>query len=245
MISQIVIFCSLLILFLVWRHNRIRIRYWIELLNERGWKSTVHYDRCLTVFRKVYDDVNSMEVSINERKRLNVYDDTSYVYGEVIFFSFVRILEKTEPKPGEVFYDLGSGAGKAVVIAALVFDFSKACGIEKLDALYNLSIELQEKLKNLPERQELLHHKEINLQFIHGDMLTQDFSDGDVIFMNATCFSEEMLTKLTAKLLKLKVGARIIVASANFDAIGGLERKYSHLHLMSWGLASIKIYERV
>lgn len=245
MITRIVIFSIILLIFLVWRFNRQRIRYWAALLQERGWKSTVHYDRCLTIFKKLYSNVNAAKISISERNTKGLSDNIAYTYGEVVFYSFVRILEMAEPKPQEVFYDLGSGAGKAVFIAGLVFDFSKACGIEKLEGLYNLSIETLANLKTLPERETLLSHKETNIQFIHGDFLQEDFSDADIVFINATCFRGDLFNEIIVRLLKLKPGARVILGSANLENIGGFELKYSNLHLMSWGLNAVKIYQRI
>jgi predicted RNA methylase len=149
------------------------------------------------------------------------------------------------PKPGEVFYDLGSGAGKAAMIAGLAFDFSKVRGIEKLDDLHATSTALLKKLPQLPEFQQLLPNKHINIQFIHNDFLKEDISDADLVFANATCFRADLWNNLITKLLSLKKGARIIVASQSLDAIGGFELKYSDLHLMSWGLSTISIYERI
>lgn len=245
MLTQVIIYCSLLLIFFLWRFNRNRIRYWVALLNERGWKSTIHYDRCLKIFKKLYDNVNAMKISINERKERGIYSDSTYTYGEVTFYSFVKILEMAHPKPGEVFYDLGSGAGKAVMIAGLVYDFSKVCGIEQLNGLYELSMELRQKFQDLPEVNTLFPQKKNSIQFIHGDFLQQDISDGDIIFISATCFRGEMLNELIVKLLKLKVGARIILGSANLEQVGGFELKYSNMHLMSWGLNTVNIYQRI
>ena len=48
----------------------------------------------------------------------------SLIYGEVDFHSFARVLRKINPKPGCVFYDLGSGTAKAVFVARFMHDFS-------------------------------------------------------------------------------------------------------------------------
>jgi Histone methylation protein DOT1 len=61
----------------------------------------------------------------------------SLIYGEVEFKSFYRVLRKINPQPGLVFYDLGSGTGKAVFLARLTQDFSKCIGIEVLHSLHN------------------------------------------------------------------------------------------------------------
>ncbi len=245
MTYQLIIFIALLTLFGVWRWKRNTIRYWVELWHERGLKSTVHYDRCLTVFKTLYTDVNGMGASLQERREKGIMHDTSFTYGEVTFYSFVRILEKATPLPGEIFYDLGSGSGKAVFVAGLIFDFAKVCGIEKLDSLYTLSTSLLKKLDNLPERKQLLPTKQFNIDFIHDDFLSVDFHDADIIFINATCFRGDLFQAIIQKLLKLKLGARIILGSANLENIGGFQLIYSNMHLMSWGLNQIRIYQRV
>jgi precorrin-6B methylase 2 len=224
--------------------NRGRIRYWAALLYERGWKSTVHYDRSLTVFRKLYEDINSFKLSIQERQQKNIFD-SRFTYGEVVFYSFVRILEVAEPKQDEIFYDLGSGAGKAVFIAALVFDFSKVCGIEIIDNLYQLSNRLLQKLEAMPERQELMPYKKFNIEFIHSNFFEYNISEANIVFLNATCWRGEALDTIIIKLLELKKGARIILVTASLENIGGFQLKYSNLHLMSWGLSTVRIYQRI
>jgi hypothetical protein len=46
--------------------------------------------------------------------------------------------------PHGAFYDLGSGTGKGCLAAALLYPFDKIGGIEILDGLYNVSVELSE-----------------------------------------------------------------------------------------------------
>lgn len=62
------------------------------------------------------------------------------VYGEIDFDTFALCLEKVKTKygnaagvmqePGGVFYDIGSGTGKPVIAASLLYPFQRACGIE-------------------------------------------------------------------------------------------------------------------
>src|SRR5262249_8238360 len=161
-----------------------------------------------------------------ERKEKNLDKDDAYTYGEVTFYSFIHILEAAKPQVAETFYDLGSGAGKAVFIAALVFPFTKACGVEKLSGLYQLSCSLLDKLQNKSGYQQLVRHREVNIQFIHGDLLEQDISDGDIIFINATAF-DGLFDQLIIKLHTLKKGSRIILTSATLDEVGGFELMYA------------------
>src|SRR5882672_8410020 len=96
------------------------------------WK---HIRRAEHLFDVLYRHVRGKAISTLARRLWGLQSD-DFVYGEIEFPSFYLLLEKTKPQAGQVFYDLGSGSGKAVFAAALAFDFSKACGIELLPGLY-------------------------------------------------------------------------------------------------------------
>lgn len=69
----------------------------------------------------------------------------SLIYGEVGFHSFGLCLwgDLMKLKPGGVFYDLGSGTGRAVIAATYLHDFEKLVGIEILTGLTDASKEIQ------------------------------------------------------------------------------------------------------
>ena len=61
-------------------------------------------------------------------------------YGEVSAASFARCLEWVTPVAGEVFYDLGSGTGKAVLTAAALHPLAATCGIEIQPRLHEAAL---------------------------------------------------------------------------------------------------------
>lgn len=162
------------------------------------------------IFDKLYSDVDGHKISLNSRKGLS-YWYTGHTYGEITYDGFTNMLKKAEPKKDEIFYDLGSGTGKAVMIATLLYDFFKVIGIEKLPELFRES----EKI--------LLNYKEIlksdiskanKTFFINGDFKEIDFSDADIILMNATCWSYALINiTFNKKFEKLKKGTRVIMST--------------------------------
>lgn len=92
------------------------------------------------VYDELFEDT-SLEVgktlSKDEREKKQLGKEKSLIYGEVEFNSFYRVLRKINPEPGLIFYDLGSGTGKAVFVARFTQDFSKCIGIEILEGLHN------------------------------------------------------------------------------------------------------------
>jgi len=78
------------------------------------------------------------ELSRNERKAKGI-NATSLTYGEIDFHSFVHILLKKVKIPNKknaVFYDLGSGTGRAVIAARLTQDYLVCEGVELLEGLH-------------------------------------------------------------------------------------------------------------
>lgn len=158
------------------------------------------------------------------------------IYGEIDFLSFHNILEKAKPKPHEIFYDLGSGAGKAVFSAALFFNLSKSCGIELLPSLYKRAN------KTLEKAIKLGYQQKPTIQLFNDSFLHYDFREADIIYVAATCLNEATWESLIEKMLELKSGSRLIVATKsiqhkNFKII------YQGIDLMSWGLCPVTIYK--
>ena len=169
-----------------------------------------------------------------------------FIYGEIDFLSFHNILENAQPQLGEVFYDLGSGTGKAVFAAALFFDLSKACGIELLPPLYEKSTNQLKKatsfFQNLkPDFENKYLEKIPAIQFIQDSFLSHDFHDANIIYIAATCLSDPTWESLINKMAHLNPGTRIIVATKSIQH-KQFEMIYQGLELMSWGLCPVKIY---
>lgn len=194
------------------------------------------------LFRSDYAKISSMIY-----RNLRFITDKEFIYGEIDFLSFHNILEKAEPKFQEIFYDLGSGAGKAVFSAALFFDLSKSCGIELLPPLH---LKARNKLRkatlffqNFKSDFEERYLKQIDtIQFINESFLTYDFYDANIIYVAATCLSAPTWENLINKMAGLKPGTRIIVATKNINH-KSFEIIYQGVELMSWGLCPVNIYK--
>lgn len=194
------------------------------------------------IIYKLYKDVDGMKISLDERDRLQIMD-SSLTYGEILPETFEHILAAANPQPGEVFYDLGAGTGKAVFTAALLNDWRKACGVELLPALHEASKKVLDKFKAMPEIPKHFGAREFNIDLILGDFLQVDLSDADVIFMHATTFGPMVWDPLMDKLNRLKPGMRAIVNTKRLDD------KYFELlseqtWLMGWGDSTVFTYRK-
>lgn len=251
MLIFILVLVSLLLIWLPWLW-RYQLRPYFaktDLLKDlRAHPDSEHLCQVATLLDALYKNVYSYRVSTKERARLG-YQDDAFIYGEINFVSFILLLDKIKPLPGQVFYDLGSGSGKAVFTAALCYDLRKASGVELLPALCKLAKLQINKSKTLvqlsdKDRVTTYMHRVSSIEFINDNFLHYDFSDGDLIFINATCLSYSTWAILVKKLMMLKVGSRIMTTTKKIEN-EAFELVYQNRELMSWGLNTVYIYRKI
>lgn len=191
---------------------------------------------------RLYKNVDPKRVSHQECQDRGLTHQQEYIYGEIHFLSFYKILDKVNPLRHEKFYDLGCGGGKAVFSAALFFDLSQSLGIELLPGLCNVANQQLKKAKQCVVSHPAQYSPRLaRIQFINDNFLQYDFSDGDIIFINATALSDSTWSKICNKLLKLKSGSRVITTT-KIISNSAFESLYHGRELMSWGMNSVHIY---
>lgn len=174
--------------------------------------------------QSLYDELfadTSLEVgktlSKREREEKELSQEKSLIYGEVEFESFYRILRKINPAPGGVFYDLGSGTGKAVFAARLTRDFDKCIGIEILTSLHQAA---QAVVRNYNDRIKsyLSLTEKQDVAVFEGSFCDFDWSDGDLVFANSTCFSDELMQQVSDLAGRLKPGSIVVTFTKGMNS---------------------------
>jgi len=107
-----------------------------------------------------------------------------------------KMLDLGELKAGEKMFDLGSGDGRIVIMAAQKYK-ADATGVEMEDDLYRQSMQ---KIRTLG--------LEKTARIIHGDIFKQDYSSADMITVYLLPVSNEKVRPLLEK--QLKKGTRIV-----------------------------------
>ncbi|CAG9324759.1 unnamed protein product [Blepharisma stoltei] len=188
-------------------------------------------------FTKLFEDVDGGNVSGAERKRLKITGKCEFTYGEIEFMHMVPIFELCKPKEGEVFYDLGCGAGKCLVAAALAFPNLRLCkGIELLPGLCDLCKRTVDSM-----------YGEIQaapIEVIQGDILEIDWSDADIIYTSSICFPQEIIEGMLVKASQLKKGSRIITLKL-FPPNEVFETKFNVRVKMTWGKTAVYVLEKI
>src|ERR1700726_2673367 len=115
-----------------------------------------------------------------------------------------RMLELGELKSGEKMFDLGSGDGRIVIMAAQKYH-ADATGVELNDSLFRQSMD---RIKTLGLA--------TTARVIHGDLLKQDYSSADLLTVYLLPVGNELVTPILEK--QLKKGARIVTHDFEFAA---------------------------
>ncbi|EEH54407.1 uncharacterized protein MICPUCDRAFT_51323 [Micromonas pusilla CCMP1545] len=165
-----------------------------------------------------------------------------WFYGELSWEGMWDVVALAEPKPGDIFLDLGSGLGKMVVAQSLTRDFAECWGVEILPELHDAAMDAPGKLRAAMGDDAFDALPEVDLR--RGDMLAADVSDADVIYCYATVFAAQVVSRLQAKLAaEMKPGARLVMISKQmespeFDAFGvgyfSVPQAHSRWNMDAW-----------
>lgn len=126
-------------------------------------------------------------------------------YGEMTFEGTEQLIKYLEPKNSDVFIDAGCGVGKVTIQFFFSTNITKSIGIELSKERYTKAKKVLEALK---KDNRIAQGR--TLEFYNQDILEANLSDATIFFMCSTCFSEELMKKVTEKLSKLKQDLRVI-----------------------------------
>jgi SAM-dependent methyltransferase len=201
-----------------------------------------------SLFHRIFDQESyqiASESSANERKALTTRNST-LTYGEILYESFTDIFLMTLARDeylssavvggGGIFIDLGSGTGKASVIAALNSNFKSCIGIEILSSLHQMALESLVSWSELSS----IHHSVTKIQYLEGSFLDLNFFDwtiGDLVFANSTCFGREMMSQISKHAGRSSRPSSLTVpdpTEAHFPSRENEEKLFLyHIHLSS------------
>jgi hypothetical protein len=200
------------------------------------WQKSLNLKEHAKVFHQLYQDANGFVLSQHARQK---HDSPEYTYGEIEFLSFIALLSLTKLDESTVFYDLGSGIGKAVLACSMVFPVHQCVGIELFPELHF------EACKRLGQLSALENYKgkTKKIKFILADFLEANLNDATFIFINSTSFFGPIWEKLCIKLEQLPHLNTVITTSktlscTNFSMV--MRTKVE----MSWGVVFAYIHTK-
>lgn len=126
-------------------------------------------------------------------------------YGEITYDSVEQLIKKLSPTKKDIFYDLGSGVGKLTIQFYLNSPVKKSIGIELSKTRFTQAQAVRDELHAAHKLS-----RGRSLTFRNEDIVKTNLSDATIIFMCSTCFSDELLGKLSQKFSRLKDGLRVL-----------------------------------
>lgn len=199
------------------------------------WQRSLALKKHISIFNVVTNDIDGFALSRKARTRGDAFE---YVYGEIDFKSFVALLTLTKPNQHTVFYDLGSGIGKAVFACSMVFQVKKSCGIELFYELHNAAKTIQSKLLNIGEYVD----KAQQIYLVNENFIHANFEDATLIFINSTGYFGETWVALNNKLEKLSQCPIIITTTKPLSSKSYQVKQETYVQ-MSWGIVKAYIHE--
>lgn len=188
------------------------------------------------IFHLLYGDVNGFMISQQARKNR---DAIEYVYGEIEFLPFTALLSMVNIDHNTVFYDLGSGTGKAVVACAMVYPVHKSIGIELFPNLHQCACERLQKLAAMEGYTE----SSKKISFILGDFLTVDLSEATLIFINSSTLFGATWEALNTRLNSLPQLSTVITTSKTLSSSRFKLVTRAKIQ-MSWGVVFAFIHKK-
>jgi len=165
-------------------------------------------------------------------------DPRQFTYGEVCTEGFLELLilstkDRHPPRRTSRFLDLGSGRGKAVLVAAHSKFFVHCVGVELLEPLHVMAVQARERLDSTIRQ---------SIEFFQGNMLTFDVSEFDVVYLSCLTWNDDVLATLSGRLLYLSEGSRVL-SLRKFD-LPGFNLVSQGRCSMSWGVTGAYVFER-
>lgn len=210
-----------------WRAKRL-IKYW---------RKTLSLDKHHLMFNTLYSEVNGFSLSKQARTKT---DAIEWTYGEIEFESFIALLSLCEPNSDTIFYDLGSGTGKAVLACAMVFPVNQCYGVELLSNLHACAQKQKIALSNLSEYKSIA--KKITFQ--QEDMLNSTLSQATIIFINASAFFGDFWKQLSFLLEQVQPNTLVISTSKPLKSTQFIVKNTTVVS-MSWGVVNAYIQQKI
>lgn len=163
----------------------------------------------IAIVRRTYRGIDGFEISRAD-ERIVARACSSATYGELMPTATVRLLEQLALTRRDVFYDLGAGVGKVVLLAALTTPVVRAVGVElapRRVASGQLALAAA-RAERIPGAR--------RAELIEADMLHCPLDDATVIYTCSTAFPQRFMTRLLARLARLPK-LRLLASLQDFD----------------------------
>lgn len=227
LICFVIIIMTLLVVYFYQQKKRLQIKQW---------QKSLHLQQHQLIFQRLYQHVDGFQLSQQARKK---QDAIEYTYGEIEFLPFIALLSLVDLDHKTIFYDLGSGVGKAVLACAMVYPIKKCIGIELLPELYHAACNQTAQLATQLDYVE----KAKKIEFVLGDFLKVNLDEATLIFVNSTTILGSVWESLCKRLNGLPRLQTLITTSKTITPHDSFHISCTKIE-MSWGIVEVYIHTK-
>jgi precorrin-6B methylase 2 len=201
------------------------------------------------VLDHAYGDFNGLNTSVEDKEKEVVADEDTAPSGEITYESAKKLLKNIlRLEPDDVFYDLGSEAGKLAIHAYLETPVKKVIGIESSKSQLQSAELAKKRMTELlsVSPYDSLWEKTWNnaetkvLEFHNKETFDTSFTDATKTFIGSTFFLKDVLTNLCTT---IPTGARV-VSLQKLQGCPKLTLVKTHQLTTSWS-KDVSVYEYV
>ena len=159
----------------------------------------------------------------------NYKSRSALTYGETPRFVMEKIKKWSQIGPEDLFLELGSGTGHFSLWLSLSTK-CKAVGVDLVsDFVQNANV--------------IAKRLSLSAQFVESDLFDYSWSEADLIYLTATCFTEKQVAQIAHKCNEIKTGAKIVVLTHQIQ-FKNLDLCEMWIEDFSWGVATIYLYQK-
>lgn len=138
----------------------------------------------------VYQDSTSHQIRTQDEIESLQASNICTTYGELNYYSALKIFKKLNLRPNDTLLDLGSGLGKFALQAFIQTEVGKVVGIEAQQQLYLQSLKAVQILRT---DFDAFWKDNRDLIFLNENFLESDWYHANIIYSCSTCFTLGLL----------------------------------------------------
>lgn len=187
---------------------------------------------------RALDDVNLVRVPSDDYEKISqAGDSAATAYGEITPAGVIDILKQLQAKQGSKFYDLGSGAGKAVATAWM--QGLDASGIELAKVRYAAACQAISQIEASAVNTTSDNPLQAvtggpRMRFLRGSFGDIDFSEADIVFCNSVFYPLQLMEKVAAIARGMKRGSYFVstkvLPGPGFKQVGTIDERTTWNH---------------
>ena len=225
--------------------NGVAKRYnLLEWCTNKHCENANAFERTRMIFEQIRPEVSRLfawEESLSLAQKRKQSGD-NFVYGEIVleeFYDFLcRYAKNLAPgtPSSRSFYDLGSGTGKSVLVAALCPEFQHARGCEIIECLHGIATTIVDDFREIVQPALPLQMGEKSMSVRHGDFFEEEalreWTTCDFVWCNCLTWDEDRMERLAKAAERMPLNAVFVTVllplpSAAFEVVAEEELNFS------------------